>query len=112
MSVSGIQHMEETNSSHQRQPGALLAQGRLQPLEFSPGEEAALPVQEPGADRIQQLPAQGKQGMSACARECSALAAWNGQDTAAGRNRNISLQGGHPHFLGQLGALGNPTGFH
>lgn len=40
-SVSVIQHMEETNSSHQRQPGELLARGRLQPLEFSPGEEAA-----------------------------------------------------------------------
>lgn len=43
--------MEETNSSQQCQPGELLAQGRLQPLEFPPGEEAALGVQEPVADR-------------------------------------------------------------
>lgn len=71
----------------------------------------ALPVQEPVAARIQQLPVQGKQGLFARARECSAPAAGNEQGTGS-RQEHISLQGSHPHFLGQLEALGNPTRFH
>lgn len=94
VSVSGIQHMEETNSSHQRQPGALLARGRLQPLEFSPGEEAA--PQQPCLCRSLGLTGSSS-SLPKASRECllvpgNALPQQLGMSRtqAAGRNRNTS----------------------
>lgn len=113
VSVSGIQHMEETNSFHQRQPGALLARGRLQPLEFSPGEEAA--PQQPCLCRSLGLTGSSS-SLPKASRECllvpgNALPQQLGTGSRQ-EQEHISLQGGHPHFLGQLEALGNPTHFH